>query len=106
MFYGLGFVSCEGYMIFLPSKESTSIGIICENYTPHGVVVVDVVTTKESTMVMVVEKEVVVLLFIILFKNSIFCQSKKCSMYFYEYHNFRLVLRVKDFFKLFLDYYF
>lgn len=29
--------------------------IICENYTPNGVVVVDVVVAKEATKVLVVE---------------------------------------------------
>lgn len=49
--------------------------IICENYTPNGVVVVvDVVPTKLATKEVVEKSEVFLfLLFIIHFKSSIFC---------------------------------
>jgi hypothetical protein len=49
--------------------------IICENYTPNGVVVVvDVVPTKVATKEVVVKSKVILfLLFIIHFKSSIFC---------------------------------
>jgi hypothetical protein len=61
-------------MIFLLSKESTSIIIICENYTPNGVVVVvDVEPKKVATKEMVVKIEVFIFLWnIIHFKCSIF----------------------------------
>jgi hypothetical protein len=36
--------------------ESSRIRIICNNYTPNGVVVVDVVATKKATKVLVVEE--------------------------------------------------
>jgi hypothetical protein len=64
--------------------------IICESYTPNGVVVVvDVVTAKVTTVVVVVNKEEVMFLwFIILPKNTIFYLLKKLEGYFCEYHNF------------------
>jgi hypothetical protein len=53
--------------------KAHEIWIICENYTPNGVVVVvDVVPTKVATIEVVVKSEVVVfLLTFIHFKNSI-----------------------------------
>jgi len=56
--------------LLLPSSESTTIRIICENYTPNGVVVVvDVVPTKFATKEVAVKREEYVLLFIILFQK-------------------------------------
>ena len=64
--------------------------IICENYTPNGVVVVvDVVPANVTTVEGVVIIEVGLFLwFIIHFKNTILNELKKCKLYFYEYHNF------------------
>ncbi len=73
--------------------------MICENYTPNGVVVVvDVVATKDATEDVVVKTEAfIILLFIIHFKSTILNELKKWSLYFCEYHNFRQRLFLNDF---------
>ena len=54
------------------SKKKAKNWSICENYTPNGVVDVDVVPNVVATKVLVEEMNTMFWLLFIVFKNSIF----------------------------------
>jgi len=54
------------------SKKKAKNWSICENYTPNGVVDVDIVPNEVATKVLVDEMNTMFWLLFIVFKNSIF----------------------------------
>jgi hypothetical protein len=72
--------------------------IICNDYTPNGVVVVVVTIVDSADVKAVLVIEYMLLLIHIVFKNSIFCEPKKGYGNFYQNRIFHSMSKTNYYF--------